>query len=241
MALQRMIITISAPEELDGREGRRVLADFYGTLLGMRIVREDWLQVAANEDSDLRLALDGDGWSDLRPPRWQDPEHPRQLHLDIGVPDVAAAGELVTGMGAKLLQEKDDHRTYADPAGHPFSLYPRTDGPAIERLVFDCFSPRALAGFYAGLLEAGERTEDSPEYVVLPIGAGFPDLAFQHAVFVAARWPDPKYPAQLHVDWRFTDGVPPAQARAERLGAIRLPDLADTKIYADPASHPFCL
>ncbi|GAB3415439.1 VOC family protein [Flindersiella endophytica] len=244
-ALKRMIITVSAPETLDGKEGRQVLAGFYGELLGLRIVREDWLQVAEHDESNLRLALDGDGWSDLRPPRWPDPEYPQQLHLDLATTDLDAAGALAERLGAKLLQDKGDFRTYADPAGHPFCLYRDAaagDGIAIARLVFDCFSPRALATFYAGLLGAGERTTDTPERVVLSLGGGeFPDLAFQHAAFVAARWPDPAYPAQLHVDWRFTDGVEPAQARAERLGAIRLPDLADTKIYADPASHPFCL
>jgi hypothetical protein len=243
-SLQRMIITVSAPETIDGKEGRRVLADFYGELLGMRIIGEDWLLIAENEKSNFLLALDSDGWSDLRPPRWPDPEYPQQLHLDLTVPDLDATGELAGRLGAKLLQDKGEFHTYADPAGHPFCLYPSASaaGVTIARLVFDCFSPRALATFYAGLLETGERTVDTPERVVLSLGGGeFPDLAFQHAEFVAARWPEPEYPAQLHVDWRFTDGVEPAQARAERLGAIRLPDLADTKIYADPASHPFCL
>ncbi|MEX1008023.1 MAG: VOC family protein [Acidimicrobiia bacterium] len=60
-------------------------------------------------------------------------------------------------------------------------------------------------------------------------------------VVVAARWPDPAYPAQLHVDFRFTHGTHSAQERAERFGAIRLPKLADTEIYADPSGHPFCL
>jgi hypothetical protein len=35
---------------------------------------------------------------------------------------------------------------------------------------------------------------------------------------------------------------PPALATAERLGAIRLPDLGGScPVYADPAGHPICL
>src|SRR5262245_37973115 len=123
-SLQRMIITVSAPETIDGTEGRRVLADFYGRLLGMKIVREDWMQIAEHDESDLRLALDGDGWSDQRPPRWPDPEYPQQLHFDFAVPDLAAGGELAERLGAKLLQDQGSFRTYADPVGHPFCLYP---------------------------------------------------------------------------------------------------------------------
>jgi hypothetical protein len=48
-------------------------------------------------------------------------------------------------------------------------------------------------------------------------------------------------PAQFHVDFGFADGTDEAVERAERLGAIRLPKLADTEIFADPAAHPFCL
>jgi Glyoxalase-like domain len=84
-----------------------------------------------------------------------------------------------------------------------------------------------------------ERLEDSSDRVVLALGDELPDLAFQHAVFVASRWPDPAYPAQLHVDWRFTDGAEPAIDRVLRLGAIR--PSAEHNQFVDPAGHPFCL
>lgn len=71
-----------------------------------------------------------------------------------------------------------------------------------------------------------------------------PNLAFQHAQFSASRWPDSAYPAQLHVDYRFTvDNERPhyqtraakaAMERAEELGAIHLRNV----VYADPAGHP---
>lgn len=244
--LHQLVVTIGAPRSIAGEEGRRVLAAFYGELLGMQIIDEQWLRISRDRTSTLQLALDSDGWSDERPPRWPDPDFPQQMHLDVLAPDLGAAGELVVGLGAKLLLEAGDHRTYTDPAGHPFCLYPDPSGDthraAIGRVVFDCFSPRSLAAFYEGLLGVTDRTEDSEQRVVIALDdERYPDLAFQHAQFVAARWPDPAYPAQLHLDLRFGDGKQAAQERAERLGAIRLPKLADTEIYADPAGHPFCL
>lgn len=242
-----MTITVGAPGRLGEQEGRRVLAAFYGELLGMQLIDDQWMRIATDPSSALRIALDSDGWSDERPPRWNDPDHPQQMHFDIEVDDVESAGELVTRLGGTLLHEEiGGHRTYADPAGHPFCLYPGQvgRGARIARLVFDCFSPRSLASFYEALygLPPDARAVDTPEHVVLPGGDDrFPDLAFQHAQFVACRWPDPAYPAQLHVDYRFTEGPAAAAARAEQAGAIRLPKLADTEILADPAGHPFCL
>lgn len=244
--LRRLIITIGAPEKLNGKEGRYELASFYGELLGMQVINEGWLLIAEQPESKLVLALDGDGWSEQRPPRWQDPEYPQQQHLDILVPDAGAAGALVTGMGATLLQHNGDFGVYADPAGHPFCLYPdaSVDSPTVGRLVSDCFSPRALASFYEGFLVAKGRLEDSPERVSVDLDdEELPHLVFQHAQFVAARWPDPAYPAQVHVDYRWSEATEGRAAleRAEKLGAVRLPQLADTEIYADPASHPFCI
>ena len=124
VGLIQMTVTVGAPAVLDGREGRWVLADFYCALLGMEVIRQDWLKVAKHSDSPFQLALDGDGWSDQRPPRWGDPEHPQQMHLDVLVPDVGAAGGLAEDMGALLLQDGDGHQVYADPAGHPSASTP---------------------------------------------------------------------------------------------------------------------
>lgn len=246
--IKQMVITIGSPSSLNGKEGRRELAAFYCALLGMEVVDEGWLRIAKSRTSTLQLALDGDGWSDQRPPRWPDPEFPKQIHLDIAVPDLAAAAEHVTRLGATQLLDGGHWSVYADPAGHPFCIFPETGagddrGPGtLARLVIDCFSPRSLATFYEGLLGVGKRSSDTPEEVVLALDDDrYPNFAFQHAQFVAPRWPDPAYPAQLHLDLRFDDGKEAAVERAERLGAIRLPKLADTEIYADPAGHPFCL
>lgn len=250
-----MTITIGSPDMIGGREGRRVMAAFYGELLGMHEFEPyGWLKLARrlpdpdnavgqtpDGGSKLQLALDDDGWSDQSPPRWPDPEYPQQLHLDIFVPDLETTDHLVRRLGARVLQDSGGFRIYADPAGHPFCLYPDSSGidaPKVGRLVLDCLSPRALASFYEGLLGVPERSEDSIERVEIDLADDdLPNLAFQHAQFPATRWPDPAYPAQLHVDYRFPDGAEAARTRAERLGALPL----QGPTYADPAGHPFCL
>jgi len=84
------------------------------------------------------------------------------------------------------------------------------------------------------------RELDTPERVVITRPAGTPPaLAFQHAQVPAPRWPDPKYPQQIHLDIYVNDSCA-AQDLALRLGAIRLPDLGGScPVYADPAGHPF--
>src|SRR6266511_333995 len=94
----------------------------YAELVGIRIIREYWWVIAKDESSFPRLTF-GDGPSDYRPPRWPDPDHPQQLHLDIPVYNPEAAEELALGLGATRLQDKGEYRSYADPAGHPFCLY----------------------------------------------------------------------------------------------------------------------
>ena len=58
-----------------------------------------------------------------QPPRWPDPRYPQQIHLDVMVDDVVAAGVAVLKLGATRLSAGD--HVYADLAGHPFCLIPR--------------------------------------------------------------------------------------------------------------------
>lgn len=244
-----MTIYVSCPAAVRGENARLLLAGFYHDLLG-------WPMYEAYGDSFLarkpkfRLGFMGTpvGWSDRRPPRWPDPDYPQQAHLDILVPEGGAYGKRVMNRGAILLQDYDAYQIYADPVGHPFCLYPEpsrtADGPVVARLVLDCFSPRSLATFYEGLLGAREaRVEDSPARVVINLGdEDLPNLAFQQAPPRDYHHPDPDYPAQLHVDYRFPDQNPNPAAveRAELLGAIHIPTPTNAT-YADPAGHPFCV
>jgi catechol 2,3-dioxygenase-like lactoylglutathione lyase family enzyme len=97
------------------------LAAFYSALLGQPITYRstDFVVVSRDEaTSGLAFQLA----PDHRPPRWPDPAHPQQMHLDVMVDDVAAAGPQVLALGASRLSGDN---VYADPAGHPFCLIPR--------------------------------------------------------------------------------------------------------------------
>jgi catechol 2,3-dioxygenase-like lactoylglutathione lyase family enzyme len=227
----------------------RALASFYAELLGMRVIRQDWLVIAKDENSFPRLAFDEE--AEYRPPSWPDPEHPQQLHLDFPVSDLETAEKLALRLGATPLQDGGGSRSCADPAGHPFCLYrdPGESGQSgrplsgrVGRVVYDCFSPRALAAFYQELLGMPRREQDSEHRVVIAREDGsLPMLAFQHAQFPAPRWPDPTYPQQIHLDLHVDDGAA-AQELALRLGAIRLAEMGGScPVFADPGAHPFCL
>jgi hypothetical protein len=177
------------------------------------------------ENPRRRPRLHFDEGNDYRAPQWPDPAHPQQVHLDIHVRDLDTAHRLVVERGAMPLAGGDSHRTYADPIGHPFCLYPG-DADELWRVVIDCPDAAALSAFYAELLG------DDP----------VPALAFQEvSSYRAPRWPDPAYPAQMHFDVKVNDRSQ-VQHRIERVGAVRLrPQGGSCPVYADPAGHPFCL
>lgn len=98
------------------------LADFYAELLNMPVRPEEsdgWVVIDA-DDRRPRLAFQG---ADGLPPRWQDPDRPQQIHLDLDIDDLAAGEALLRRLGATKLDEPaDNHVIYADPEGHPFCL-----------------------------------------------------------------------------------------------------------------------
>ena len=241
------IVQIGHPGPADGdgdaywRSGLGAqLASMYGELLGLHHIYIGYHKLV---DQDGRTPELGFEYAPLdHPPRWPDLDRPQQMHLDIAVDDPADAARLVMRHGARLLLSDAGHLVLADAFGHPFCLYPGGGWPGrIERIVIDCFSPRALAGFYAELLDLRRRLLDTPERVVIAGDTVGVQLAFQQSDGQAPRWPDPSFPAQLHLDLGFDD--PSARSVAERLGAIHrpVPGRPDHLVYADPAGHPFCM
>jgi predicted enzyme related to lactoylglutathione lyase len=111
-----------------GTPDPRGLADFYQQFL-------DWpIGSYEREWATLRPTDGGTGLSfqletEHVPPVW--PAGPgdqqMQLHLDIEVDDLDAAGAAVEAAGGVLAkyQPQDDVRVYLDPAGHPFCLWVR--------------------------------------------------------------------------------------------------------------------
>ena len=116
-------LTLDCPEP-------RALAEFYRRALG-------WTYAPGHEDPDP----DGDEWLVLLPPGGGTrlafqrssaavPPWPRgaRAHLDVAVPDLAAAHDHLVGCGARPLtgtpaeegHAEDLFRVYADPVGHPF-------------------------------------------------------------------------------------------------------------------------
>ncbi|MGH3446393.1 MAG: VOC family protein [Nocardioidaceae bacterium] len=98
------------------------LAAFYSELIGQPVTYEsdDFVVVAGNDQTSgiaFQLA------PDHQPPRWPEPSHPQQMHLDVMVDDVGDAGPRAVALGARPLDEQ--RGVYADPAGHPFCLIPR--------------------------------------------------------------------------------------------------------------------
>lgn len=193
-------------------EERDAMTLLYGDLLGL----DPW---------DVPHLVFDEGMPDDPRPRWPDPAHPQQMHLDVQVADLDAAEALVTRRGATRLAVSADHRVYADVVGHPFCLYPAdVAAPRLWRLVIDSPDPDALAAFYEGVL--GTDTT--------------PTLAFQHSDAEPPRWPDPARPAQVHVDLVFDDPTP-VVARILELGGSVLRRRDGFPVYADPAGHPFCI
>lgn len=218
------------------------LRSMYGALLNMVPIYIGYHKLV---HEDGRIPEIGFEYSpdDVRP-RWPDPAHPQQVHLDIEVAHVEASEQLVLAHGARKLATFEDHSVFQDPAGHPFCLYPgssETTYGEISRIVFDCFSPRSLASFYEQLFDMRARVLDTLDRVEIAGGGHRVALAFQHSTCLPPQWPNPARPHQLHLDVVLEE--PDGRERAERLGARRLPlpERPDKDVYADPAGHPFCL
>jgi hypothetical protein len=61
--------------------------------------------------------------SDYNPPRWPDPAHPQQAHLDLLVDDLDTGEARALELGARRLSADGERfRVFTDPAGHPFCL-----------------------------------------------------------------------------------------------------------------------
>ncbi|MBT2401742.1 VOC family protein [Streptomyces sp. ISL-96] len=106
------------------------LAHFYASLAGGEVNRPDRRWGVDDDWATLHtpngLVLAFQRVPDHRPPRWPDPAHPQQFHMDFSVPDLLHAHAQMLELGASLLLDDGagarSWRIYADPAGHPFCL-----------------------------------------------------------------------------------------------------------------------
>ncbi|MEU3712343.1 VOC family protein [Streptomyces catenulae] len=110
-------------------------------------------------------------------------------------------------------------------------------------VALDCPDPRALAGFYAELLDWRVTGEGDWFEAVGPQGRR---LAFQEvAGYRPPQWPGQDRPQQCHLDFdvRRAD-LEAAQEKALALGAklVQQDDARQSwRVYLDPVGHPFCL
>jgi catechol 2,3-dioxygenase-like lactoylglutathione lyase family enzyme len=109
-----------------GAPDPRKLAAFYHQLLGWPIGRNepDWATVRPpGGGAGLSFQIEPEH---VRPTWPAGPDDQQiQMHLDIEVDDLEAAGALAIAAGATLAdyQPQADVRVYLDPAGHPFCLW----------------------------------------------------------------------------------------------------------------------
>lgn len=96
------------------------LAAFYSELLGLPVTyaSDDWVVIATG---DMASGIAFQLAPDHRPPTWPDPATPQQIHLDVMVDDVAAAGRQAITLGARWVRDQ----VFTDPVGHPFCLIAR--------------------------------------------------------------------------------------------------------------------
>ena len=101
------------------------LSDFYARLLGWNVesTDDDWVALRSPQGG---VGVAFQKAADFVAPTWPEGPVPQQFHLDINVPDIAAAEAGVLALGAaKTGRPEPDakgFRVYLDPAGHPFCL-----------------------------------------------------------------------------------------------------------------------
>jgi catechol-2,3-dioxygenase len=106
-------VTIDAPDA-------SALARFYADLTDMEVTYDgpEGALITAGGRSVMFQQISG-----YSPPRWPDPAHPQQAHLDLMVDDLDAGEARALELGAARLDAGGERfRVFADPAGHPFCL-----------------------------------------------------------------------------------------------------------------------
>jgi catechol 2,3-dioxygenase-like lactoylglutathione lyase family enzyme len=106
-------LTIDAPDA-------SALARFYAHLTGMEVTYDgpEGALIAGDGESLMFQQI-----SDYNPPRWPDPAHPQQAHLDLLVDDLDTGEARALELGARRLSADGERfRVFTDPAGHPFCL-----------------------------------------------------------------------------------------------------------------------
>lgn len=114
-------------------------------------------------------------------------------------------------------------------------------------LVLDCAEPQELADFYARLLGAETRPGADPDIVEVTGGQGVRLAARRDEGHIPQSWPSPADTRGVHLHILVPRGdMDEAEREAIGLGARPVEarddgEPRDTRLYADPAGHPFAL
>ena len=112
---------------------------------------------------------------------------------------------------------------------------------SLSGVALECRDPAALARFYSELT-GWSVVFASEDWCSIGESkdASF-HLSFQRAPgHEPPAWPDPKSSMHAHLHFRVDDMDAMEQTVLE-LGGTKLDQQAGSRVYADPAGHPFCL
>lgn len=99
-----------------------LLSLFYTALLGKPLTHNDDDGVTMIGEVGAQPVL-FQRVAGYNPPRWPDPAHPQQVHLDVLVEDLDAAEEATLALGAtRVPSGGTTFRVFLDPVGKPFCL-----------------------------------------------------------------------------------------------------------------------
>jgi catechol 2,3-dioxygenase-like lactoylglutathione lyase family enzyme len=244
------------------RDQTKHLLEFYAALTGFKAYLNEVHPSLLENGNGVDLGLQP--VDDYQPPSWPTQERGQQLHIDFATPDLEEAATFAESIGATRPGHQpadddpdEDFIVMMDPVGHPFCfvrhhepfdgpIVTRNDGrPAVKlRMPFiDCPDHRALADFYARLLDGAPAWEPDDEYSAIRTADGFP-IGFQRADgYQPPTWPTQQRGQQLHMDLA-ADDLAAAKAHAIACGAtvaVEPSGQASHIVMLDPAGHPFCL
>jgi predicted enzyme related to lactoylglutathione lyase len=198
--------------------------------------------------------------SDVLLQRIDDADRPR-FHLDVAVPDRAAAVRRAVDLGGRVVQQEDGWDVLADPASLPLCLGfvdpdPLSTGPRrsdrgyLDAILLDVPPDRVSAEvvFWSAVLDATPVPPDVGDPAYHPLGGVRAVGGAPVAVAVRTTLADPDrdgvaVPPRVHVDLSAAD-VDREVARLTALGA-RYVDAGrverDRVTLVDPAGNLFCV
>jgi predicted enzyme related to lactoylglutathione lyase len=114
----------------------------------------------------------------------------------------------------------------------------------LSGVILECHDPAGLAAFYSQLTGLPVQYSDPDWYSIGESARADFHLSFQRSpAHQPPTWPDPASSMQIHLHFQ-VDDLDVAEGRVLALGASKFdhqPAPSTSRVFADPAGHPFCL